>query len=96
MEELRVRIVDNWGNSLGVRLPKQYCDWLHIEKGSKVQVKCDRENNRLILTNINREPRDVSHGMDKLSLSMQIVVQTFNTKNVCSQAIDFSRWWLTA
>ena len=61
---IRVRIVDNWGNSLGVRLPKQYCDWLHIEKGSEVQVKCDRENKRLILTNDGQDNPQDSKGSE--------------------------------
>ena len=45
-----LRTIDNWGNSLGVRLPKQYCDWLHLDDGAQVEIELDKTTSRIIIT----------------------------------------------
>jgi antitoxin MazE len=40
-------ILDRWGNSVGLRLPKPLLEQLGLKEGSKVEVKV--EHNRLVI-----------------------------------------------
>ena len=40
--------INKWGNSLGVRLPKSYCDQLRLSVGDEVSLSLD--DNRIVIT----------------------------------------------
>ncbi|MEM8829643.1 MAG: AbrB/MazE/SpoVT family DNA-binding domain-containing protein [Cyanobacteria bacterium P01_G01_bin.19] len=39
--------VSRWGNSLGVRIPKQLAEQVKLQDGEEIEIYC--ENNKLIL-----------------------------------------------
>ncbi len=45
--------IRRWGNSLGLRIPKQLADEIHLAEGASVDLKA--HNGRLIVTPLRRE-----------------------------------------
>lgn len=49
MQRFKLRKLSAWGNSLGVRLPKDYCAWLHLDDGVQVEIELDKDQQCLII-----------------------------------------------
>jgi len=53
MSTARIMRVNRWGNSLGIRLPGEFVNFVQLKEKSLVEVKADGE--KLIITKIKEE-----------------------------------------
>jgi antitoxin MazE len=51
--------IARWGNSLGIRIPKQIADQAQLSEGDEIEIS--REENRLILT-----PQKMKYSLEEL------------------------------
>ena len=49
MQKRKLRKLNAWGKSTGIRLPKDYCAWLHLDVGTQVEIELDQKTNCLII-----------------------------------------------
>lgn len=49
MQKRKLRKLNAWGKSTGIRLPKDYCAWLHLDVGTQVEIELDQKTNCLVI-----------------------------------------------
>lgn len=49
MQKRKLRKLSTWGKSTGIRLPKDYCAWLHLDVGTQVEIELDKNQQCLII-----------------------------------------------
>lgn len=49
MQNKKLRKLNAWGKSTGIRLPKDYCAWLHLDVGTQVEIELDKNQQCLII-----------------------------------------------
>ena len=49
MQKRKLRKLNTWGKSMGIRLPKDYCAWLHLDAGAQVEIELDQKTNCLVI-----------------------------------------------
>jgi len=62
--------ISNWGNSLGLRIPKAIAEIMGISSGSKVEVKL--HNGKLIISSISKNLETMAKEIDLDSMVAQI------------------------
>jgi antitoxin MazE len=74
--------IKQWGNSLGIRIPKEIRNNLHLSDGSKVIISLNKKSKKIIIENFKQKKavHQLSKNLSLSELTKNIVKKNMPTK----------------
>lgn len=79
--------IKQWGNSLGIRIPKEIRNNLHLSDGSKVTISLNKKSKKITIENFKNSK--AIHELSK-NLSLSELTKNISKKNRPTQVESFS------
>jgi antitoxin component of MazEF toxin-antitoxin module len=87
--------IKQWGNSLGIRIPKDIRNSLHLSDGSRVVISLNKKSKKIIIENItkNKPIHELSNNLNLSELTKNISKKNRPTKAEAVSGIVGKEVW---
>ena len=79
--------IKQWGNSLGIRIPKEIRNNLHLSDGSKVTISLNKRSKKITIENF-KSSKEI-HELSK-NLNLSELTKNISKKNMPTRGKSFS------